>query len=127
MQTNSEIKLKSKNRNIRYTHCNTGKYVVSEQLFSLKLEDCLKPQVEQRNQPALTLSRLYESKQSVVKCVSRITFFGLAAGKSTYCLANILLMACLATLQLATRYINTIICTCQVMLQQDGFAFCNYW
>jgi len=40
--------------------------------------------------------------RALVKCVSRITFVGLAAAKYVYCLDNILLMAYLTTLQVAT-------------------------
>jgi len=36
-------------------------------LLALKLKECPKPQVEQRNKSTLTVSIRYDSKQSVVK------------------------------------------------------------
>jgi len=79
------------------SHYNTGRYVVSEELFSLKLENCLSP-VEQRNKPTLTFADMTQNR-ALVKYVrkSRITLVGLAAGQYVYCLDNILLMAHLTT------------------------------
>jgi len=123
--TNSIIKFKSVNPNISCSHYNAGKYVVSECLFSLKLKNCLTPLVEQRIKPTLTFTAMTQNR-ALVKCVrkNRITFFRLAAGKYVYCLTKY--CRCYI-LQRTSRYINTVISTCQVLLQRQGSAFCNYW
>jgi len=47
-------------------------------LFSLKLENYLRPITEQRSKPTLTESRRDNSKQTLGECVTRIVLLRLA-------------------------------------------------
>jgi len=98
------------NPNISFSHYNTGTYVVSEYLFSLKLEDCLTPLVEQRNKPTLTLATMTQGK-ALVKRESRITFVVLAAGKIYLPLGQDIVDGIRVSYNVTSHYINNIVCT----------------